>query len=81
METCEVRPEFQRLPLIYMGKSQRLPPMQNADTVLAYSQKMFGRWLVNKVIKHTFFAHFCAGPPSLLAQSEALSCRCNLVPR
>lgn len=37
------------------------PLVESADKLLHWSKKTFGSWIVNFVIKRTFFAHFCAG--------------------
>eukprot|EP00042_Codosiga_hollandica_P028911 m.155542 g.155542 ORF g.155542 m.155542 type:complete len:547 (+) comp52913_c0_seq1:1046-2686(+) len=35
--------------------------VDNADTIIRVSRRIFGRGLVDSVIRNTFFAHFCAG--------------------
>jgi hypothetical protein len=37
------------------------PMVKYADTILRRLKMVFGRRLVNAVIKRTFFLHFCAG--------------------
>ena len=37
------------------------PLVEHADKLLHWSKQTFGSWIVNFVIKRTFFAHFCAG--------------------
>lgn len=37
------------------------PLVENADSLLSWSRKVFTPYVVNSVIKHTFFKHFCAG--------------------
>jgi proline dehydrogenase len=37
------------------------PLVKNAKTLLDFSNKVLGKSLTSFVIKHTFFAHFCAG--------------------
>ena len=37
------------------------PLVNNADSLLAWSKRVLGSTVVNGIIKHTFFNHFCAG--------------------
>ena len=51
------------------------PLVQNADVLLAAAKKVIGPTVVNSVVRHTFFKHFCGGElhctylPSLCAES------------
>lgn len=44
-----------------LSSCQIQPLVKNADSLLSWSQKVFGKSLVNFGIRHTFFGHFCAG--------------------
>lgn len=44
-----------------LSACQIQPLVENADSLLAWSQKVFTSYIVNAVIKQTFFKHFCAG--------------------
>lgn len=44
-----------------LSTCQIQPLVKNADTLLAWAQKVFGSTLVYWGIRHTFFSHFCAG--------------------
>ena len=37
------------------------PLVENADTLLKWSKRVFGKTIVNGIVKHTFFHQFCAG--------------------
>eukprot|EP00569_Conticribra_weissflogii_P007486 CAMPEP_0171345142 /NCGR_PEP_ID=MMETSP0878-20121228/20908_1 /TAXON_ID=67004 /ORGANISM="Thalassiosira weissflogii, Strain CCMP1336" /LENGTH=575 /DNA_ID=CAMNT_0011848487 /DNA_START=334 /DNA_END=2061 /DNA_ORIENTATION=+ len=39
--------------------------VKNADTLLNISSKVFGTTITNRIMKHTFFRHFCAGEDSV----------------
>lgn len=41
------------------------PLVKHADSVLSLSKRIVGSTLVNFGVKHTFFAHFCAGEPCI----------------
>ena len=41
------------------------PLVKHADSVLNLSKRIVGSTLVNFGVKHTFFAHFCAGEPCM----------------
>ena len=40
---------------------QMRPLVENADTLLKWSKRVFGKTIVNGIVKHTFFHQFCAG--------------------
>lgn len=48
-----------------LSTCQIQPLVKNADTLLAWAQKVFGSTLVYWGIRHTFFGHFCAGDFSI----------------
>ncbi len=37
------------------------PLVMHADSLLKWSKRVFGKAVVNGIIKHTFFHQFCAG--------------------
>ena len=37
------------------------PLVENADMLLKWSKRIFGKTIVNRIVKHTFFHQFCAG--------------------
>ena len=37
------------------------PLVENADKLLKWSKRVFGKTIVNGIVKHTFFHQFCAG--------------------
>ena len=40
---------------------QMRPLVENADMLLKWSKRVFGKTIVNGIVKHTFFHQFCAG--------------------
>ena len=52
------------------------PLVKHADTVLNLSKRIVGSTLVNFGVKHTFFAHFCAGEPCMPLIEKA----CQILP-
>ena len=64
------------------------PLVENADTLLKWSKRVFGKTIVNGIVKHTFFHQFCAGkalctlPPPTQAHPDFLAClrELSLVP-
>ncbi|CAK0740844.1 hypothetical protein CVIRNUC_001281 [Coccomyxa viridis] len=40
---------------------QMRPLVENADMLLKWSKRIFGKTIVNRIVKHTFFHQFCAG--------------------
>ena len=48
------------------------PLVENADSLLKWSKKIFGSTIVNGIIRHTFFHQFCAGEPQNGRKSHTL---------
>uniref|UniRef100_A0A7S2ST57 Proline dehydrogenase n=1 Tax=Rhizochromulina marina TaxID=1034831 RepID=A0A7S2ST57_9STRA len=47
--------------LVVLCACQIKPLVQHADWLLSMAQRVFGGGLVDFVLKHSFYAHFCAG--------------------
>jgi proline dehydrogenase len=50
---------FKSLIVFHLCKQPYL--IQHADQIIDYSNKVFGQTITNSLIRHTFFAQFCAG--------------------
>lgn len=44
--------------------------MENADSLLKWSKRVFGKTIVNGIVKHTFFHQFCAGKTLFLVANS-----------
>ena len=44
-----------------MADVQMRPLVAHADSLLKWAKKVFGKTIVNGIIRHTFFHQFCAG--------------------
>ena len=43
---------------------QMRPLVDNADMLLQWSKRVFGKTIVNGIVRQTFFNQFCAGKAS-----------------